>query len=75
MKKLIILIIIALFIFIFIRSNTLEIKVVTKSTIRDGVHVSDATSREYSLHWDRFFGYIRNIPQKLGLGACPSNDL
>lgn len=66
MKKLIILIIIALFIFIFIQSETLEIKVVTKNSQQHGIKISEINSREYSLHWDRFIRYVRNIPQKLG---------
>jgi len=67
MKKLIILIIIAIFIFIFIQSNTLQITVVTENTIERGVHISETTSREYSLHWDRFIRYINDIPRKIGI--------
>ena len=67
MKKLIILIIIAIFIFIFIQSNTLEIKVVTKNIVEQGVYISETTSREYSLHWDRFIRYIEDIPRKIGI--------
>ena len=67
MKKLIILIIIAIFIFIFIQSNTLEIKVVVENTVEQGVHISETTSREYSLHWDRFIRYINDIPRKIGI--------
>ena len=67
MKKLIILIIIALFIFIFIQSNTLEIQVVTKNAVERGVHLSETTSREYYLHWDRFIRYIEDIPRRVGI--------
>jgi len=67
MKKLIILIIIAIFIFIFLQSNTLEIKVVNKNITAQGVHISEKTSREYSLHWDRFIRYIEDIPRKIGI--------
>ncbi len=67
MKKLIILLIIAIFVFIFIQSNTLEIKVVTKNAVEHGVHISETASREYSLHWDRFIRYIEDIPRKIGI--------
>ena len=67
MKKLIILIIIAVLIFIFIQSNTLQITVVTKNTIEGGIQISETTSREYSLHWDRFIRYINDIPRKIGI--------
>ena len=67
MKKLIILIIIAVLIFIFVQSNTLEITVVTKNRIERGLHISETTSREYSLHWDRFIRYIKDIPRKIGI--------
>ena len=67
MKKLIILIIIAVFIFIFVQSNTLQITVVTKNAVERGVHISESTSREYSLHWDRFIRYIEDIPRKIGI--------
>jgi competence protein ComGC len=67
MKKLIILIIIAVFIFIFIQSNTLEITVVTKNVVARGAYISESTSREYSLHWDRFIRYIEDIPRKIGI--------
>jgi len=67
MKKLIILLIVAIFIFIFIQSNTLEIKVVTKNVVEQGVYISETASREYSLHWDRFIRYIEDIPRKIGI--------
>jgi competence protein ComGC len=67
MKKLIILLIIAICIFIFIHSNTLEIKVVTKNVVEQGAYISETTSREYSLHWDRFIRYIEDIPRRVGI--------
>jgi competence protein ComGC len=67
MKKLIILIIIAIFIFIFIQSNTLEVKIVIKNTVEQGAYISETTSREYSLHWDRFIRYIEDIPRRVGI--------
>ncbi|MDP8213670.1 MAG: hypothetical protein RAO92_08680 [Candidatus Euphemobacter frigidus] len=67
MKKLIIFIIIALFVFIFIQSKTLEIREVQKDKTEHGVRISETHSREYSLHWDRFARYVKEIPRKLGL--------
>ena len=67
MKKLIILIIIALFIFIFIQSKTLEIRKSTDNKSTAGVHISDTQSWAFSLHWDRFFQYVKDIPGKVGI--------
>ncbi|MFH1038613.1 MAG: hypothetical protein V1789_08115 [PVC group bacterium] len=67
MKKWIILIIIALFVFIFIKSRTLEIRDVMTGNVQKNIRVSETHKQEYSLHWDRFIRYIKEIPQKLGL--------
>ena len=67
MKKLIIFIIIAPFIFIFIQSKTLEIREVQKAKTKQGVRISETHSREYSLHWDKFIRYLKEIPEKIGL--------
>lgn len=67
MKKLIILIIIALFVFIFIQSKTLEIRDTAKSKTELGVRISETHSQKYSLHGDRFIQYIKDIPRKVGL--------
>lgn len=61
MKKLIIFTIIALFVFIFIQSKTLEIREVQKAKTKQGVRIAETHSREYSLHWDRFAQYIKEI--------------
>ncbi len=66
MKKLIILVIIALFVFIFIRSKTLEVRDVVTENEQKGVEISESHQREYSLHWDRFFRYLKEIPEKIG---------
>lgn len=67
MKKAIILLLAAGFIYVFIRSGTLEVRVVTTPQLQGGVQISETYSREYTLHWDRFLSYLKNIPRRLGI--------
>ena len=67
MKKLIVLLIIAVFFFIFVQSKTLEVRQTVQDKTTLGVHVSRTHNRKYVLHWDRFLQYIKDIPKKLGI--------
>ena len=61
MKKLVFLIIIVfLFIVIFIKSNTWEISVETENREDNEYLVT-----KHSIHWDRFFNYVKDIPIKI----------
>ena len=61
MKKIVFLIIIVfLFIVIFIKSNTWEISVETEN--REGM---EYLVTKHSIHWDRFFNYVKDIPRKI----------
>jgi len=61
MKKIILLIIVlSLFMFIFIKSNTWQIRSIKES--KAGVEYKRT---KHSLHWDRFFNYIKRLPKKI----------
>ncbi len=67
MKKLILLLLLAAFIYVFIQSGTLEVRMVTTPEIQGGVRIGETHHREYSLHWDRFFDYLRGLPRRAGI--------
>ena len=50
--------------FIFFRSDTLEV-----STEKEYKGDVEYFITRYSMHWDRFFEYLKNIPQKLFAAA------
>ncbi len=66
MKKAFILLLLVTFIFVFVDSGTLEVRMVTTPRIQGGVQIAEDHHREYTLHWDRFFNYLKNIPHRLG---------
>ena len=67
MKKMIFLLLLAAFIYVFIQSGTLEVRMVTTLEIQGGVQIGETHHREYSLHWDRFFGYLKDLPRRVGI--------
>ena len=67
MKKAIFLLLVAAFIYVFVRSGTLEVRVVTTPRIQGGVQIAEDHNREYTLHWDRFFGYLKSLPGRTGI--------
>lgn len=52
------LILILLFVFVFFKSNTLEVHHKKEGS-------GEYYAKEYTLHWDRFFNYIKNIPNSV----------
>jgi len=57
----------AAFIYVFVRSGTLEVRVVTTPRTQGGVQVAEEHHREYILHWDRFFAYLKSLPGRAGV--------
>ena len=46
--------------YVFVASNAWDVDV--KSVDKEGIEVA---RRRHTIHWDRFFGYIKNIPRKV----------
>ncbi len=67
MKKAIILLLLAAFIYVFVQSGTLEVRMVTTPRIQGGVQIAEDHHREYTLHWDRFFRYLKSLPGRVGI--------
>jgi hypothetical protein len=56
------LVFILLFVFVFFKSNALEVH--HEEDGKGGYYTT-----EYTLHWDRFFNYIKNIPNAVRGGT------
>lgn len=67
MKTAIILLLAAAFIYVFIQSGTLEVRLVTSPRIQGGVRIAEDYHREYTLHWDRFLDYLKNLTRRAGI--------
>jgi len=65
MKKIIILILLGFFIFVFIQSKTLEIREVVQTEKSGKFSTIESHSDRVSLHWDRFLGYLKDLPDKI----------
>ena len=46
--------------YIFVASGAWDVDV--KTVDKEGI---DVAKRRHTIHWDRFFGYIKNIPRKV----------
>ncbi len=67
MKTAIVLLLVAAFIYVFVQSGTLEVRMVTTPRTQGGVLIAEDHHREYTLHWDRFFAYLKSLPRQAGL--------
>ena len=55
-----ILLILGFFVFVFFKSDTMEVTY-TKTT--NEANIENANTH-YSLHWDRFFDYLKKLPRE-----------